>query len=205
MMEQISPKIKDHKIKNVEGKAIVGGQLFRKFLLNRCQEGFECGWVSMATATTTRATKDQVAKTAKEKNKDGNSGDKFVPYRDEYYAGQTARRQNLGLIKFIGELFKMRMLTERIMHECVQKPLGSAENPKEEEIEKLCMALTTVGAILDTNKARVHMDVYFAHMKDLINNKNVSSSMQMLLQVHVLLWISFVFGAHTYINLVGRY
>ena len=198
-MEQISPKIEDDEIKNVEGKAIGGGQLFRKIFLNSLQDSFECGWVPMATATTTRATKDQVAKTAKEKNKDDNSGSKIVPYRDEYYAGQTARRQNLGLIKFIGELFKMRMLTERIIHDCVEKLLGNAENSKEEEIEELCMILTTVGAIIDTEKARAHVDVYFARMKDLMNNKNVSSSMQMLLQVHVLLWISFVFGAHTVI------
>jgi translation initiation factor 4G len=40
-----------------------------------------------------------------------------VLYSDEYYAVQKAKRQGLGL-KFIGELFKLQMLTERIMHDC---------------------------------------------------------------------------------------
>ena len=31
-------------IKNNEGKPTPGGQLFRKYLLNRCQEDFERGW-----------------------------------------------------------------------------------------------------------------------------------------------------------------
>jgi hypothetical protein len=38
MMEQTSSMIKDEAIKTPEGKLIVGGQLFRKYLLNRCQE-----------------------------------------------------------------------------------------------------------------------------------------------------------------------
>ncbi|KAJ7212570.1 hypothetical protein GGX14DRAFT_393471 [Mycena pura] len=40
-----------------------------------------------------------------------------VLYSDEYYAAQKAKRQGLGLIKFIGGLFKLEMLTERIMHD----------------------------------------------------------------------------------------
>ena len=40
MMEQISPNVRDDGIKNAEGKPIAGGQLFRKYLLNRCQEDF---------------------------------------------------------------------------------------------------------------------------------------------------------------------
>jgi hypothetical protein len=31
-----------------------------------------------------------------------------------------ARRRSLGNIRFIGELYKLKMLTGRIMHECVQ-------------------------------------------------------------------------------------
>jgi translation initiation factor 4G len=51
MMEQISPKVQDESIKNAEGKPIAGGQLFRKYLLNRCQEGFERGWEVTGDAT----------------------------------------------------------------------------------------------------------------------------------------------------------
>ena len=35
----------------------------------------------------------------------------------------------LGNIQFIGELFKEKMLTEKIMHECIVKLLGEASCP----------------------------------------------------------------------------
>ena len=170
MMETISPKVQDHGIKNADGKPIAAGQLFRKYLLNRCQEDFERGWV--AKEATARAA------TANEKK-----GDKSKLYFDEYYAAQKAKRQGLGLIAFIGELFKFQMLTERIMHECVKKLLGNVDNPEEEEIESLCQLLRTVGRLLDVPKAHAHMDVYFSRMKELGKSSNVSSRMQFMLQV----------------------
>ncbi|KIK31363.1 hypothetical protein PISMIDRAFT_54226, partial [Pisolithus microcarpus 441] len=45
------------------------------------------------------------------------------PYSDEYYVAQKAKCQGFSLIKFTGELFKLLMLTEHIMHECVKKLL----------------------------------------------------------------------------------
>ncbi|KZT72272.1 hypothetical protein DAEQUDRAFT_809168 [Daedalea quercina L-15889] len=177
MMEQISPKVQDEGIKNAEGKPIAGGQLFRKYLLNRCHEH---GWAAKentAAAAATKATEDEAAKAAAEKDEDGEA----ALYSEEYYAAQKAKRQGLGLIKFIGELFKLQMLTERIMHECVKKLLGNVENPEEEEIESLCKLLTTVGQLLDTPKARAHMDVYFTRMKELVKNPKVNSRMQFML------------------------
>ncbi|EPT00370.1 hypothetical protein FOMPIDRAFT_1049691 [Fomitopsis schrenkii] len=156
MMEQISPKVQDEGIKNAEGKPAAGGQLFRKYLLNRCQEDFECGW----------AAKDESGK---------------VVFSEEYYAAQKAKRRGLGLIKFIGELFKLQMLTERIVHECVKKLVGNVESPKEEDIESLCMLLKTVGELLDTAKARAHVDVYFSRMKKLMNNPNINYRMVFML------------------------
>ncbi|KIK09261.1 hypothetical protein K443DRAFT_83134 [Laccaria amethystina LaAM-08-1] len=184
MMEQISPKVQDDGIKNPEGKPIAGGQLFRKYLLNRCQEDFERGWVAKeatAAAAAVKASEDEAAKAANKQSKEGGT-EEVALYSEEYYAAQKAKRQGLGLIKFIGELFKLQMLTERIMHECVKKLLGNVENPEEEEIESLCKLLTTVGASLDTQKARAHMDVYFSRMKELTKSLNVSSRMQFMLQ-----------------------
>ncbi|TFK23170.1 hypothetical protein FA15DRAFT_670779 [Coprinopsis marcescibilis] len=181
MMEQISPLVQDDGIKNNEGKPIAGGQLFRKYLLNRCQEDFERGWVAKeatAAAAAVKAASDEAVKAANSTKKE----DEIALYSDEYYAAQKAKRQGLGLIKFIGELFKLQMLTERIMHECVKKLLGNVENPEEEEIESLCKLLTTVGGLLDTPKAHAHMDIYFSRMKELTKSPNVSSRMQFMLQ-----------------------
>lgn len=57
-----------------------------------------------------------------------------------------ARRRSLGNIRFIGELYKLKMLTARIMHECVKKLIASTD---EESLECLCRLLTTVGKDLE--------------------------------------------------------
>lgn len=63
-----------------------------------------------------------------------------------------ARRRSTGNIKFIGELFKLKMLTEPIMHDCVVKLL---KNHDPESLECLCRLLTTIGKDLDFEKAKV--------------------------------------------------
>jgi translation initiation factor 4G len=184
MMEQISPKVQDDGIKNAEGKPFAGGNFLRKYLLNRCQEDFERGWVAKeatAAAAATKATADKAVKEANENTKGGEEESEL--YSDEYYAAAKAKRRGLGLIRFLGELFKLQMLTERIMHECIKKLLGNVENPEEEEIESLCKLLITVGSLLDTPKARAHLDVYFSRMQDLTKNKNVNARMVSMLQV----------------------
>jgi translation initiation factor 4G len=182
MMDLISLRVQDDGIKTQEGKPIAGGLLFRKYLLNRCQEDFERGRVAKETTAAAAATKALEGQAAAH----GTGGKEEVAlYSEEYYAAQKAKRRGLGLIKFIGELFKLQMLTERIMHECIKKLLGNVENPEEEEIESLCKLLTTVGAILDTPKARGHMDVYFSRMKELTKSPYASSRMQVMLQVRV--------------------
>lgn len=68
-------------------------------------------------------------------------------------ARDQARRRSLGNIKFIGELFKLKMLTEAIMHDCVMKLL---KNHDEESLECLCRLLSTIGKDLDFEKAKVN-------------------------------------------------
>lgn len=67
-------------------------------------------------------------------------------------AKDKARRRSLGNIKFIGELFKLKMLTENIMHDCIVKLL---KNHDEESLECLCRLLSTIGKDLDFEKAKV--------------------------------------------------
>ena len=104
-------------------------------------------------------------------------------YSDEYYTAMKAGRRGVSLTLFIGELFKTQMLTERVMHKCIKRLLANVENPSEEEVESLCKLLTTVGNIIDTPKARAHMDVHFSRMKGLSENKNVNSRVASMLLV----------------------
>ncbi|KAG8928199.1 hypothetical protein FRC01_006322 [Tulasnella sp. 417] len=173
MMEWISPNVQDDNIRNNSGEPIVGGHLFRKYLLNRCQEDFERGWSQKKPPQAEAAFEPPENTATEDASKTNVEGGGPVLYSDEYYARLKARRQGLGLVRFIGGLFKLQMLTERIMHECIKKLLSKIDNPEEEELESLCELLMTVGQVLDTPKAKGHMDIYFGRMQMLADNPNV--------------------------------
>ena len=93
MMTQISPEIQDESIRNAEGRPIIGGFLFRKYLLNRCQD-FERGWAAKdltAAAAKAKASEDQAVKETNEKAKDKGDGE-VSHFSEEYYAVQKAKR-----------------------------------------------------------------------------------------------------------------
>ena len=183
LMERISPDVLDDSMSNnQDGTPIAGGNLFRKYLLNRCQEEFERDWsVKEATnaAAARKAEEDKAAADAAEKA----GGGEEALFFDEYCAAQNAKRRGLGVVKFLGELFKLRMLTERIMHECIKKLLRNGENAEEEEIESVCTLLATVGQTLDTARAKNHMDIYFSRMKELAHGGKINSRIQFMILV----------------------
>ncbi|KAG8909852.1 hypothetical protein FRC02_007542 [Tulasnella sp. 418] len=166
MMEQISQDVQDDGIRNAEGNPITGGQLFRKYLLNRCQEDFERGWSMKESAAAAAIPKEGEVEL----------------YSDEYYAPLKTRRQGLRLVKFFVELFRVSMLTERVMHECIKKLLANVEDPDEEELESLCTLLMTAGQSLDTHKAKGHMDIYFSRIRELSKNEKLTPRIRFLLQ-----------------------
>ena len=131
MLEEMSQEIKDDTIHDKSGAPVVGGALFRKYLLNRCQEEFERGWeVNLP-------------------EKPEGQTEEAVMLSDEYYVAAAAKRRGLGLIQFIGELYKLNMLTIRIMHECVFRLLNFEGLPDESAIESLVKLLRTVGYAME--------------------------------------------------------
>ena len=97
MIEQISPKVQDDGIKNNDGKPFTSGQLFCKYLLNRCQEDFERGWVAKEVTTAAAATKameDEAVKAANEKK--GDQKKEHILYSEEYYAAQKGQATRSG-------------------------------------------------------------------------------------------------------------
>uniref|UniRef100_A0A7M4F030 Eukaryotic translation initiation factor 4 gamma 1 n=1 Tax=Crocodylus porosus TaxID=8502 RepID=A0A7M4F030_CROPO len=140
---------------------------FRKLLLNRCQKEFE------------KDKDDDEIFEKKQKEMDETISEK-TRLKDELEdARDKARRRSLGNIKFIGELFKLKMLTEAIMHDCVVKLL---KNHDEESLECLCRLLTTIGKDLDFEKAKPRMDQYFNQMDKIIKEKKTSSRIRFMLQ-----------------------
>jgi hypothetical protein len=164
--EQTSNLVRDEASMNMHGNPITGGQLFRKYLLNWCQDTFE------RLFTAENEVRSSLA---------------IALYSDEYYATRQAKRQGLGLARFTGELFKLKLLTERIIHECIKRLLVNVQNPGEAQIEFLCKLLVTVGSILDTGDARAYMDVYISRMKELTRGPILAPRIRFMFQVNSLL------------------
>ncbi|XP_047956845.1 eukaryotic translation initiation factor 4G-like [Salvia hispanica] len=137
---------------------------FKRLLLNKCQEEFERG-----------EREEQEANEADE-------GESKLTEEEREDKRLRVRRRMLGNIRLIGELYKKKMLTERIMHECINKLLGQYQNPDEENIEALCKLMSTIGVMIDHPKAKDHMDAYFDIMAQLSNNMKLSSRVRFMLR-----------------------
>uniref|UniRef100_A0A8D0DGP7 Eukaryotic translation initiation factor 4 gamma 1 n=1 Tax=Sander lucioperca TaxID=283035 RepID=A0A8D0DGP7_SANLU len=142
---------------------------FRKLLLNRCQKEFEKD-KDDDEIFERKQTELDAASVAEEKQR---LSDELQQAKDQ------ARRRSLGNIKFIGELFKLKMLTEVIMHDCIVKLL---KNHDEESLECLCRLLSTIGKDLDFEKAKPRMDQYFNQMDKIIKERKTSSRIRFMLQ-----------------------
>lgn len=138
---------------------------FKRVLLNKCQEEFHRGEREQAEASAVE--------------EDGT--EKMTPEEREEKRVKAKRRM-LGNIRFIGELYKKHMLTERIMHECIRKLLGEYENPEEEDVEALCKLMSTIGNMIDQPKTREHIDAYLERITRLSNNQKLSARIRFMLK-----------------------
>ncbi|KAG7140205.1 Eukaryotic translation initiation factor 4 gamma like protein [Verticillium longisporum] len=170
MLDTMSHEIRDENLKDKNGEVVSGGALFRKYLLNRCQEEFERGW------------KVNIPAKPEEAEEENKISAEAAMLSDEYYIAAAAKRRGLGLVQFIGELYKLGMLTERIMHACVKKLVDYETTPEEAEIESLCKLLRTIGANLDASpKGKSFMDAYFDRIQNVINMPDLPSRLKFML------------------------
>jgi translation initiation factor 4G len=163
MLQTMSTEIRDENVRDKHDQPVLGGALFRKYLLNRCQEEFERGWeVNLPEAP------------------EGEKEAKLLS--DEYYVAEAAKRKGLGLIQFIGELYKLGMLTLRIMHECVLKLLDFEGLPDEAAIESLVKLLRTVGQTMEAAEAGPKMiNMYFERIEKVMTMEGLPSRMHFML------------------------
>merc|ERR1719445_1191952 len=110
---------------SIDGVQEDAGRLFRQMLLSKCQRKFE-----------------------EEPNRDG-----FDQLEEDELAEKELllKRGTLGHIRFVGELYKLHMLSAKVMYYCIDKLFGDVEKPDEENLECLCKLLTTIGIKLDSN------------------------------------------------------
>jgi translation initiation factor 4G len=173
---------------------------FKRVLLSKCQEEFEKGDTAIKAAekealdaaeAKAKADAGEAPPPAEKEEGEAPAAPMTAAERDlaERRAEmeradrmQQARRRMLGNIRFIGELFKKQMLSERIMHTCIQKLLSDPEKPDEEDVEALCKLLSTIGGQLDHAKAKSHMDAYAARIHGLSKNQTISSRHRFMCQ-----------------------
>ncbi|KAG8983056.1 hypothetical protein FRB94_006031 [Tulasnella sp. JGI-2019a] len=188
MMEQISSDVRDDSLRNHERNSIAGKQLFRGYILNRYQEDFQriqnTVEAAIASAVSNGGEDDAKAANTATMVSTGYQQEDDPPYSGEYYVVLQAKRRSLGLITFIGELFKLSVVTEQIVHDCIEKLLKGIELPREEhQIESLCTLLALVGRVLDTEKNENHMNVYFKRMVAVAAELETGSRLHNMLQV----------------------
>jgi len=137
---------------------------FKRLLLNKCKDEFE-NRAAISTAFEKRI------------------GDLSV---DEEEARYLAKRKMLGNIKFIGELGKLEMLHDSILHRCAEQLLVGRRkqslNDQTEDIECLAHLMKTCGRLLDSAKAKMRMDQYFDRIRAIINNPDMPTRIKFLLQ-----------------------
>merc|ERR1719435_702336 len=152
---------------------------FRKLLISRCQKEFEKDY--MENLDRDKYVQDMAAATTEDDKK-------RVKIEFEQME-MKLRRRSLGNIRFIGELYKLHMLTARIMHECVKKLLMTTD---EESLECLCRLVTTVGKDLEEEtNGRLSkgpqpgindLSVYFKEMSKLVEQKKICLRVRFLMQ-----------------------
>ncbi|KAJ3108937.1 hypothetical protein HDU97_009670 [Phlyctochytrium planicorne] len=151
--------------------------IFRRALLNKCQEEYEKNekW-SKSDADGALSRKERLQRL------DAMSSEEKAQYAEDEFQRNKLKRRVLGNMSFIGELFKISMITEKIMHSCVKQLLSNINDPEEEETECVCKLLRSIGQRLDHAQAKSHMDAYFSRIKDLSVNNKLAARIRFMLQ-----------------------
>jgi len=169
---------------------------FKRVLLNKCQEEFERGDArikeAMEDTPPANGAGDDAA-SAQPREPGEITPEKPAASSDVDAARKAAQREErvmmakrimFGNIRFIGELFKVRMLTDKIMHACVQKLLGEQDvTPDEESVEAVCKLMTTIGAQLETGRPETKplFNSYFVRCQQLSQDQALSSRHRFML------------------------
>lgn len=164
LCKQLSDEAANFESQNPIDESQKGQSTFRVLLLNKCKDEFE------NRSKTSEQLENQ---------------DELGPEEEE--RRQVAKRKMLGNIKFIGELGKLGIVSEPILHRCIQQLLekkrrGGPRGDVAEDIECLCQIMRTCGRILDSDKGRGLMDQYFKRMNSLAESRDLPLRIKFMLR-----------------------
>ncbi|XP_033642512.1 eukaryotic translation initiation factor 4 gamma 3-like [Asterias rubens] len=162
---QLCRDLSQLRVPTTSGQGVVQ---FRTLLINRCQKEFE--------KEKNDEKEEQIAREAIAKLPVDQRGVAMDYLQLKLIKN---KRRILGNIRFIGELFKLQMLIEQIMHDCIFKLLCSKD---EESLECMSNLMSTIGKILDHEKAKNRIDQYFTQIKNIISQKKTSARIRFMLQ-----------------------
>lgn len=136
---------------------------FRKLLLTVCQHEFD---------NRSNYFPKSASNSDDNKNSDANRNDSDEKSLLEV-AKQNAKKKMLGNVKFIGELGRLDLLSEAILHKCIRILLEKQRDEKysemSEDLECLCKMMPSIGKKLDQGESIKLMDQYFERMRKLRN------------------------------------
>lgn len=151
--------------------------VFKKRLITQCQREFEKHRDNELIKNNTERLKE-----IEEEEDPVKKEELKANYESESF---KIRRRAVGTVHFIGELYKIEMLTAKIMVSCVNHLLDPAMC-SEETLECLCKLLTTIGKRLEKlDSKKVDLTANFDTLERLADKKNpigISSRIRFMLQ-----------------------
>ncbi|KAG6449153.1 hypothetical protein O3G_MSEX005901 [Manduca sexta] len=147
---------------------------FRALIINKCQNQFVTDKVD---AQVMKLEKEIAECTDPVKKKELQ-----LMLEDEH---RRVRRRSVGNVRFIGELYKLKMLTSKIMDYCMKYLIDKLD---EEKLECLCKLLTTIGEQIE-NEVHGQLDIIFKKMQEIVDRKShqISSRVKFMIQDVILL------------------
>jgi translation initiation factor 4G len=140
---------------------------FKKNLISQCQREFERHKEEALVFNEIEEEMSQI-----EKLPDSEREEKKALLEEKHF---KIRQRANGTVKFIGELYKIDMLTFKIMNQCVNILL---EQPTEEKVERVCKLLTTIGMKMERETQGETLNQHFETLAQMLhpNNKIIRSS-----------------------------
>jgi len=103
------------------------------------------------------------------------------------------KRRMLGNIRFVGELYKTKLLNTDTMHSCIVQLLGSPSEwkpiPDDQDLELLCNLLKTVGDTLESKSRKmkkkdlaIQFDQYFERLTSICKDKQFSARIRFTIE-----------------------
>ena len=156
-----------------EEKVEIRDNNLRKLLLSRCQREFESDMYKEIDIETRLKEIEETEDLEKRKS--------LETELDE--DKRKARKRQLGIIKFIGDLYTFNMIQPRIMIDCIKKLISERD---EDSLECLCTLLRSIGGKLESTlcgrENPIDLTEYISTLEDIVNKRETTARVRFMIQ-----------------------